>query len=104
MLPLDHFKSADAASDIDAEGLSLLLCRHFESRRFHGELACRHSELNEAAHLLHVFFFDVLKRVEILYLACHLAAKLRGVELCDAANSRFPGPKRRPAFLGTGPD
>ena len=104
VLPLDHFKSADAASDVDAEYLGLFVRRYFEAGRLHGELAGRHGELNEAAHLLDVFFLDVLKRIEILYLACNLAAKLRGIELCDAANSRFPGLKRRPAFFGTGPD
>ena len=71
VLPLDHLESADAASDVDADTSALRRCAISRPDAFMANLAGRHGELNEAAHLLDVFFLDVLKRIEILYLACN---------------------------------
>ena len=75
----------------------------FKARHPHGEIRCRHRELDEAADLLDFFFFEPVQRIEIPHFACNAAVVCRGVELRDRTESRFARDKVPPDFLCADP-
>ena len=77
VLALDHFESADAAADVDADALGVLRASTFSPELESANSRRRDGELDEAPHLLDFFFLDVLGRVEILHLAGDPAGELR---------------------------
>src|SRR5690242_17025688 len=103
MLPLDHLKSADPASDVDPEILGLFL-RDLQVRRFYGKLGRSHPELNEATHLLHVFFVDVGERIEVLHFTRDARCETRGVELRDGTDTALAALNGRPVLFRTRTD
>ncbi len=102
VLALDHFESADAAADIDAD-LFLVLRRHFQAGVFEGELRRRNGELDEAPHLLNFFFLDVTGRIETFDLSRNPAGKRRGIELGNGSDAALSSTDGLPGRLGPDP-
>src|SRR5947209_3398839 len=103
MLSLDHLKSADPASDVDAEVLGLFL-RNLQVRRLYGKLGRSHPELNEATHLLHVFFVDVGERIEVFHFTRDARCETCGVELRDRTDTALAAFDGRPVLFSTRTD
>ena len=80
VLALDHFESADAAADVDADALGVFGV-HLQARTAPARIRRRDGELDEAAHLLDFFFFDVAGWIEALTSPAMRQEKSRGVEL-----------------------
>src|SRR5690349_10413925 len=103
MLALDHFKSADAASDIYARSLSDVR-RNPQARLSHRKIGGGDGELYEAPHLLDLFFLDVPLRIEVLNLTSDPGIEGRGVELLDTRNAIAAFPNRLPGLLRSDSD
>src|SRR5216683_381801 len=66
VLPLDHFESADAASNVDAN--SFRVFRRNMNRSLSRSIAdSRHRELDEAPHFLHILSLDEVFWYKTLY-------------------------------------
>src|SRR5471032_2287652 len=85
VLALDDFKSADSAADVDPHPLGVLR-GHLQTRTRQGELRRRDGELDEAPHLLDLFFLDVVGWVETLHFSRDPAGEGRWIELGDGRN------------------
>lgn len=103
MFALDHLESADAAADVNTD-LFGHLGRYFQPSGSYREFSRRHRELYEAAHLLNIFFVDILKRVKILDLPGDATGEFGCVELGDVLNPVLRLTNRRPTLLGPGPN
>ncbi len=71
----------------------------FKTGGFHGFIRGRQGQVDEAAHLLQLFFLDELQRIEILDLRRDLAGELRGIKLRDAGHAAFAGKQVLPDLL-----
>src|SRR5579863_1338260 len=83
---LDNLKPADAAAHVDADALRILP-GHPESRGRERVIAGRNTHLNEAAHLLDIFFLDEAGGIEMLDLTRDLTVKCRRIEGFNARDA-----------------
>src|SRR5690348_2326275 len=74
MLAFNDVKPAHAGSDVDSHAGSILR-RDLQARHLHGFIGGSQGEVDEAAHLLHLFFLDEVQRVEVFYFSSDLAGK-----------------------------
>ncbi len=102
-LALDDFKSADAAADVDAHALRVVLA-DFQARAGQGEFARRDGEVDEAPHLLDVFALDEFLRLEASHLAGDAAGEGGGVKSGDVRNPAAALANRPPTLLGSDSD
>ena len=97
VLALDDVKAADARADVHAHA-GRDFRRHLQPRSLHGLIRRRQADVDEAAHLLQLFFLDEIQRIEILDFGRNLAGKLGGVEVGDPAHAALAGEQARPHF------
>ena len=95
---LDDFKSADAAADIDADALRVLL-GDLEAAGAQRIQHRRDTHLDEAAHLLDFFLLDEAGRIEMLDLARDPAVERRRIEGLDARDAVAAFEQRLPGVL-----
>ena len=88
----------DPAADVHSHPL-FILRGHFQPGARQGALRRRDGELDEAPHLLDIFFLDVLPRIESLYFARDAARELGCVEFGDACDAALSAADRLPGVL-----
>jgi hypothetical protein len=99
---LNHFEAPNAAADIDADTLSVLLCDE-QPRTRKSVVRGRYTHLDKAPHLFDVFLLDETRRIEVLDLAGDLAVERRRIKRLNARytvaafEERFPCALRRVA-------
>src|SRR5439155_15537812 len=98
VLPLNNVEPSDPRADVNAHTLGHRRL-DLEAGLLHGELGARHGHLDEPAHLLHFFFFDVLERVKALDLGGDRYAKTGGIKMRDGTHATPAGQNVFPAFL-----
>src|SRR4051794_28543218 len=99
MLALDHLEAADTAAHINPDLFGDIRC-HLEARAGKGEVRRGNRELDEAPHLLNLFFLDVVAGLEALHLARDAAGETRGVKLGDTPNAATGGENGFPGGFG----
>ena len=72
--PLNDVKATDAGTDVDTDAFAVCF-GNFKTGVLHGFCACRHGEVDEAAHLAGLLLLHELVDVEVL----HLRSKTHGV-------------------------
>ncbi len=102
MFALDDVESADAGADVDADHLGVFR-GDFQLRHFNGFVGGGDGEVNEAAHLLHIFFFDEVEGIEVEDLGCDLASEGGSVEPSDATDAALAGDDGLPDCIGGAP-
>src|SRR5271154_3105249 len=95
MFALDHVESTDARAYMDANAFGIFR-RNLEPRHLHRFIRSGDRKVDETPHLLHFFFFDELKRVEVANLIGNLAGKSGRVEPGDAVDTALAGKQRLP--------
>ena len=99
MLALDDIESANTGANVDANHLRVFR-RDLKLRGFEGLVGGGDGEVNEAAHLLHFFFFDEVQRVEVANLGGDLASIGGGIKCGDAADTALSGLQGLPDLAG----
>ncbi len=98
VFPLDHFESADAAADINADSFGIFF-GYLKAGGRQGILGGRNRHLNEAAHLLDFFFLDEFRGIEVLDLTRNLAIEQGGIESFNAGNAAADFKQRLPGLF-----
>jgi hypothetical protein len=105
VLALDDFESTDAAADINADALCVFI-GHRQAGAGKRIVAGRDRQLDEAPHLLDLFFLDELRWIEMFDFAGNLAVEQGRIEGFDARDTttaleqRLPGLFRGVAHRG----
>src|ERR1700721_1032963 len=99
MLSLDNVEPADAGTDINARGIGNVR-RDFERGHLDAESRCCHSQLNEPAGFLQLFFLDPIQRIEIADFSGDAAIKSGGVKMSDGADAALSGQQIAPDLFG----
>ncbi len=100
---LDGAEPADARRDVHADVVGVGGGNRKPSVA-DGEVRRGDRELNEDVHLLDVFLFEELQRVERLDLARDARGKLRGVEVRNRSNAALAAGESPPVRLGPDAD
>ncbi len=102
VLPLDHVEAADPRADVNPGAVGQPAVE-LQLGVLDGKVGGGQGEVDEPAHLLHLFFLDHLERVEVLHLAREPAGMLGGVEEGDGPDAALPRQGGLPNFLGAHP-
>src|SRR5262245_4110755 len=90
VLALDRAEPADPGRNEDADLVGDVF-GDFQARVLDGKVRGRQRELNEDVHLLDVFLFDEVQRIEAFDLTRDARGKIRRIEMGNRPNSAMTG-------------
>src|SRR5262249_15884378 len=97
MLPFDHVKTANAGADMHAHTRRVLR-RDFQTGHFDRLIRGRQRQMDEAPHLLYLFFLYKIQGIETFDFGSDLAGKIAGIEGGDFGNAALAGNNILPDF------
>jgi hypothetical protein len=99
MLALDHFKTADAAADVNADAFGHFFGCDPEAGSGKRIFGSGDGHLDEAAHFLDLFFLDEAGRIEMLDLAGDAAVESGCIERFNVRDTAAAFEQRLPCLL-----
>ena len=103
VLALDNVEPADAGANVDSHALRDVRS-DLELRLIEGFLRGGEGIDDEVAHLLQLFFLNVLKRVESLHLGRDVHGEAGGIKMRDGVYPALAGQKIFPGLGGVQTD
>ena len=100
MLALDNRESADSRSNKDSRPLGQF-GRNHQAGLLHRVIGRCDGVMDEGIHLLDVFLFEPLQRIEVLNLSSNLGGKLGGVESGNCRDAAASFAEALPCLFGS---
>src|SRR5437879_393434 len=99
MLAFNDIEPADTAANMNAHASGVFFS-HLEAGHLHGFIAGGERQMDEAAHLLDLFFLNELQRIKVLDLSGNGAGEVGGIEMGDGGNAALARLQVLPDFRG----